>query len=287
MEGDGELTTGKRRGRRPHDPVLCVAPEQPHGGKVGHDRRSCRAPPLGGGRPAARRAHRPHPADHRRRRRPARGVLLPGLRPVEVLPLLQPDAGAVPARRGAVHPRRPRRPGGAGAAAPGPDDRGRALRRHQARRGRGGVPGRGPAPGAGHRAAAARAPGAGRPGAGRGAVHGRGAARQPADDPDLPRRRLPRRQRVRRGRAHPRVPDRRHGHRDRGDAQPRAPRRGRLHRAVLQPALGRDHRRQPAPGHDRPGAGAQPGDRRLHRAGLRRQPERLRGLGHAGVQDGR
>ena len=53
------------------------------------------APPLGGGRPAARRAHRPHPADHRRRRRPARRVLLPGLRPVEVLPVLQPDAAAV------------------------------------------------------------------------------------------------------------------------------------------------------------------------------------------------
>ena len=42
-------------------------------------------------------------------------------------------------------------------------------------------------------------------------------------------------------------------------------------------ALGRRHRRQPAPGHHRPGAGAQPGPRRLHRPGLRRQPDGRRG----------
>ena len=56
-------------------------------------------------------------------------------------------------------------------------------------------------------------------------------------------------------------------------AAPRAPRRGGLDRAVLQPALGRGHRRQPPPGHHRPGAGPQPGDRRLHRPGLRREPD--------------
>ena len=50
--------------------------------------------------------------------------------------------------------------------------------------------------------------------------------------------------------------------------------RGGLDRPVLQPALGRRDRRQPPPGHHRPGAGAQPGHRRLHRPGLRRQPER-------------
>ena len=64
---------------------------------------------------------------------------------------------------------------------------------------------------------------------------------------------------------------------------PRAPSRGRVDRAVLQPALGRDHRRQPAPGHDRPGARAQPGDGRLHRPGLRGEPDGGRGVRHAGV----
>ncbi len=92
-----------------------------------------------------------------------------------------------------------------------------------------------------------------------------------ADDPDLPRRRLPRGQRLRGRRDAAGVPDRPDRHRHRGDGGPRAPGRVGLDRDVLQPALGRGDRRQPPPGHDRPGAGAQPGHRRLHRPRVRRQ----------------
>ena len=59
------------------------------------------------------------------------------------------------------------------------------------RQGRGRVPRRGRPAGPRHRPAPARAPRAGRPRAGDRAVRRRGAARQRADDPDLPRRRLP------------------------------------------------------------------------------------------------
>ncbi len=55
--------------------------------------------------------------------------------------------------------------------------------------------------------------------------------------------------------------------------QPRAPRGVRLDPEVLPPALGRGDRRQPPPGHHRPGAGAQPRDGRLHRPGVRREPD--------------
>ena len=82
-------------------------------------------------------------------------------------------------------------------------------------------------------------------------------------------------------------PHRPHRHRDRGDGAARAPRRVRLHRAVLPAPLGRRHRRQPPPGHHRSGARAQPGARRLHRPGPRRQPERGLGVRHAGLQDRR
>ena len=56
------------------------------------------------------------------------------------------------------------------------------------------------------------------------ALRRRGAARQPPDDPDLPRRRLPAGQRVRGRRGQSRVPDRGDRHRDRRDV-------GREHRA--------------------------------------------------------
>ena len=49
--------------------------------------------------------------------------------------------------------------------------------------------------------------------------------------------------------------------------RPRAPGRGRLDRPVPQPALRRGDRRQPPPGHHRPGAGAQPRDSATSPAG--------------------
>ncbi|WP_278255298.1 hypothetical protein [Nocardioides convexus] len=79
-------------------------------------------------------------------------VLRAGLRRVEVLPLLLPDAGALRARRTTLHPRRPQGPGGADPARAGADDRRRPLRRGQRARGRGRLPRRGRPPGPRHRA---------------------------------------------------------------------------------------------------------------------------------------
>ncbi len=140
-------------------------------------------------------------------------------------------------------------------------------------RGRGRVPGRGRPPGPRHRPAAARAPRAGRPRARRRPVRGRRAARERQDDPGLPRRRLPGRGWLRRGRDAPGVPDRPHRHRHRRDAGPRAPGRGGLDRGVLRRPQRRGDRSLPAPGHDRPGAGAPPRARRLLGPDLRRQPD--------------
>ncbi len=71
----------------------------------------------------------------------------------------------------------------------------------------------------------------------------------------------------------------------RRDALARAPGRGALDGALLRGRERGDHRGEPAPGHDRLVAGAQPGARRLLRTGVRREPGRGRGGGHAGVQE--
>ena len=74
-----------------------------------------RGPPaLGGGRPAAGRAHRARPAGAARGRAADGRLLRPGVRRVEVLPVLRPDADALGQGPAPVHQRRPRRPGGAG-----------------------------------------------------------------------------------------------------------------------------------------------------------------------------
>ena len=137
----------------------------------------CAAAPLGGRRRPARRQDRARPADPARGRRAAGGVLRAGLRPVEVLPVLLADAAPVRPRRGPVHPGRPRPAGGVRDDPAGPDDRGRAVRRGRARRGRGRLPRRGPAPGPRDRPDPPRAPRPGRPRARHRAVRRRGAAR--------------------------------------------------------------------------------------------------------------
>ena len=71
----------------------------------------------------------------------------------------------------------------------------------------------------------------------------------------------------------------------RRDALARAPGRGAVDGALLRGRERGDHRGEPAPGHDRRDAGAQPRARRLLRTGVRREPGRGRGGGHAGVQE--
>ena len=99
--------------------------------------------PAGAGLPAAlggrrrglrRRGGAPAPDPARRRRR-ARGLPRPALRAHPLPALLRPVPAHLPARPGAVHHRRPPRPGGARRPARRRDHRGRPLRGH-ARAGR-------------------------------------------------------------------------------------------------------------------------------------------------------
>ena len=92
---------------------------------------------------------------------------------------------------------------------------------------------------------------------------------------------------LRPGRDDPGVLHRPDRHRDRGHGAARPPRRGPVDRALRQRRLGGGHRGQPAPGQHRPGAGAQPGARRLHRQGLRGEPDGHPGVRAAGVRHGR
>ena len=120
------------RSRRPREQASVRPPA--YAGPMSEQARLPRA--LGGGRRAARRRHRPHPADRPGRRGAAGRLLRAGLRRVEVLPLLRALPAAVRPGRAPLHPPRLRRPGRPGRHRRRRVHRHRALRPH--RRGRGG-----------------------------------------------------------------------------------------------------------------------------------------------------